>query len=90
MTDFKQVLREENNFNSSLYASNKVKCTNMEDVNIFFFDDNIKIPKLKESVICEGPINREECHCASAIKTFKKWKKSPGTDGLPTEFYKIF
>jgi hypothetical protein len=28
-------------------------------------------------------------YCVSAIRTFKNGK-SPGTDGLPAEFYKIF
>ena len=36
--------------------------------------------------MCEGKISEEEC--VEVIKTFKNGK-SPGTDGLPIEFYKI-
>ena len=36
---------------------------------------------------CEGIISKDECD--SAIRTFKNGK-SPGTDGLPAEFYKMF
>jgi hypothetical protein len=35
----------------------------------------------------EGIISKDEC--VSAIRTFKHGK-SPGTDVLPAEFYKIF
>jgi hypothetical protein len=36
---------------------------------------------------CEGIISKDAC--VSAIRTFINGK-SPGTDGLPAEFYKIF
>lgn len=36
---------------------------------------------------CEGMISKDEC--VSAIMTFKNGK-SPGTDGHPAKFYKIF
>ena len=56
-------------------------------VDKFFIIGN-DIPKLDEEdrELCEGKISEEEC--VEVIKTFKNGK-SPGTDGLPIEFYKI-
>ena len=72
-----------------------VKLTNMPYVGTLFKVQFIQesgdpeIPKLSEEDMlnCEGIISKDECD--SAIRTFKNGK-SPGTDGLPAEFYKIF
>jgi hypothetical protein len=42
---------------------------------------------MKKTELCEGKISEGEC--VEVIKTFKNGK-SPGTVGLPIEFYKIF
>jgi hypothetical protein len=42
---------------------------------------------MKKTELCEGKISEGEC--VEVIKTFKNGK-SPGTDGLPIEFYTIF
>jgi hypothetical protein len=57
-------------------------------VDKFFIIGN-DIPKLDEEdrELCEGKISEGEC--VEVIKTFKN-RKSPGTDGLPIELYKIF
>ena len=36
---------------------------------------------------CEGLVNEEEC--TNALKDFSN-NKTPGTDGLPAEFYRFF
>ena len=36
---------------------------------------------------CEGPLSERECF--EAVKSMESGK-SPGTDGLPAEFYKVF
>jgi hypothetical protein len=74
---------------SSLYSSREtVESWDSELVDQFFINDN-NIPKLDEEdrELCEGKISEGEC--VEVMKTFKN-EKSPGTDGLPIEFYKIF
>ena len=52
-----------------------------------FFDQ--KHPSLNDSdkQKCEGLLTEKEC--LEALKTMESGK-SPGTDGLPAEFYKVF
>ena len=89
VSEFKDVLNEQLNCYSSLYSSREtVESWDSELVDQFFINDN-NIPKLDEEdrALCEGKISEGEC--VEVIKTFKNGK-SPGTDGLPIEFYKIF
>jgi hypothetical protein len=44
-------------------------------------------PTEEDKNVCEGQITNAEC--INAIKSFKN-NKSPGIDGLASEFYKIF
>ena len=48
-----------------------------------------KITKLSgtDKQFCEGPIGKKECRIS--IKSMEN-SKSPGSDGLPAEFYKKF
>ena len=73
----------------SLFILRTIVYDNINEINNFFFPDDPEIPKLNEEDMlnCEGIISKDEC--VSAIRTFKN-DKSPGTDGLPAEFYKIF
>ena len=41
----------------------------------------------EEKKSCEGLVNEEEC--MNALKDFNN-NKTPGTDGLPAEFYRFF
>jgi hypothetical protein len=83
------VLNEQNKFYSSLYSNKETE----DNLNVHlvdkFFPDDAKIPKLNENEkeSCEGMISEEEC--VKAIKSMQNGK-SPGIDGLPVEFYKIF
>ena len=83
------MLNEQNKFYSSLYSNKETE----DNLNVHlidkFFPDDAEIPKLNENEkeSCEGMISEEEC--VKAIKSMQNGK-SPGTDGLPVEFYKIF
>ena len=88
VNDINQILQEEKVFYSNLY---KEKVVDLEDENLIqeFFVQNENIPKLDEDSknSCEGVITKEES--IKAIKSMPNGK-SPGTDGIPIEFYKIF
>ena len=61
-----------------------------EEINTYFESlDSINIRKLNnfESNLCEGDITAIECD--KVLSKFKE-NKSPGSDGLPIEFYKQF
>ena len=53
------------------------------------FISSIGIPKLLDecSNLCEGQLTLSECY--AALKEFEN-NKSPGSDGLTTEFYEAF
>ena len=81
-TDKHEILSEQKKYYETLY---KIREPSNSTIN--FFDENI--PKLseQESNSCESLIGDQEC-----IKALKEMKnnKSPGSDGITTEFYKIF
>ena len=41
----------------------------------------------QEELLCEGPLSKKEC--LQALKSMASGK-TPGSDGLPCEFYKVF
>jgi len=41
----------------------------------------------EEQILCEGSLTQTECF--EALKKME-YDKTPGTDGLPAEFYKVF
>ena len=81
----KDILNAEYNYFANLYACNK-KFKNNDIADRFF---QIERPNLSatDSDMCEGLISSAEC--INVIKELKN-NKSPGTDGLTSEFYKIF
>jgi exonuclease III len=84
ITEPASILEEELRFYTELYGENpKIKT---DQSKVFFNED---VPKLDEyeSNLCEQPITNEEC--AKALITLHNGK-SPGSDGFPTEFYKMF
>ena len=87
ITEFSDILKEQRQFYEELYAEQEV---NLEDENIvgkfFMLDNNIPILSNELKELCEGIITKEEC--TESIKAMENFK-SPGTDGLPIEFYKI-
>ena len=54
----------------------------------FFFSEEstVKLDQHAQEE-CEGPLTKEEC--LNSLKTMAL-HKTPGTDGLPAEFYKVF
>jgi hypothetical protein len=83
VTDQTIILQELHSFYSKLYT------TGYKNVPDFSGLDDLNIPTLTadEQIICEGYLKENEI--LEALKTCKN-NKSPGTDGLPAEFYKYF
>ena len=82
----KEILSECKLFYENLYSSF------LADANVFqetFFpvQENAKILNEEEQTLCEGPLDWKEC--LEALRDMMP-EKTPGTDGLPCEFYKVF
>ena len=84
--DPKEILEEEKSFYKKLYTSKNVDPENSEfDI---FFNNNLLTPLTEElSKKCEGMLSEKECHLA--LNDMENCK-SPGSDGLSSEFYKVF
>ena len=54
---------------------------------LFFPEGNDLILDEVEQNLCEGPLTETEC--LEGLKSVES-NKSPGSDGLPAEFYKVF
>lgn len=76
----KYVLNKKTYYN--LY---KTKAVDTDSIKSFL--NNLGIPQLSEEqkLSCEGQITIEECK--EILETFEN-NKSPGNDGIPSEFYK--
>ena len=81
-----KILESASEYYKNLYSS-KLKVDQSDSVDHFL--GNLNIPRLsqEERLSCEGQITIEEC--VKALDTFDKGK-TPGNDGIPAEFYKIF
>ena len=79
------IMNEIFNFYSNLYKDKST--VNIKNPNEFLADNNIPILTNVEREQCEGLITEGEC--LSALKQMKS-NKSPGLDGIPSEFYKFF
>ena len=81
-----EILDEAKNYYEHLYTTTSVDVNDYD--NLFFFPEVTEI-KLgnnpKES--CEGLLSATEC--LESVKTMESGK-SPGTDDIPAEFYKVF
>jgi len=86
ITNDSDILRECNSFyNNELYPSKGTKRTeNLEE--LFFDQEHPKLNQIDKEK-CEGLLSEKEC--LEAVKSMQLGK-SPGTDGLPAEFYKVF
>ena len=82
-----EILQEAKNYYKTLYTSitDKEFSTEYDDI---FFPENIEA-KLTDNqkLYCEGELLAAECF--ESLKTMEMGR-SPGTDGLPAEFYKVF
>ncbi|MES9884827.1 MAG: reverse transcriptase domain-containing protein, partial [Sedimenticola sp.] len=83
ITDQSDILIEEMKYYEKLYT----KRDTLETRHNFFPDNNINKLSNLDKQTCEGLLTEYEC--SSAVKDMKN-NKSPGSDGLTIEFYKIF
>ena len=81
-----EILKEEKKFYESLYRSTKINPNSFKN-SPFFNLESVTTLSEEEKKSCEGLINEEEC--INALKDFDN-NKTPGTDGLPAEFYRFF
>ena len=81
-TDQKEILQEAESYYKKLYDKKET-----QNSRINFFDDSIKKLDETEKQACEGLIT--ELECTKALKGMQN-NKSPGSDGITVEFYKIF
>ena len=84
LTD-KEILSQCETFYKDLYSTKTAK----EYITAFTFPPhhNEKVLNKEERLFCEGLINEKEC--LEALKNMIS-DKTPGTDGLPRKFYKVF
>ena len=80
-----EILREQMEYCKALYtlATHSVYSNNA--VPAFF--EYITPLEIADQQMCEGKVSADEC--LKALNDFQN-EKSPGTDGLPAEFYKLF
>ena len=82
ITDQKDILNEEKSYYENLFSKKDLKNTSYN-----FFDNNVEKLDEIEQHMCDGLLTEHEL--ATALKDMKN-QKSPGSDGLTTEFYKLF
>ena len=84
LTDSDDILNAEKHFYEQLYTSCEPDDCNLNDLLV-----DINATKLdnEAQMSCEGRLSIKEC--SSALRTMPN-NKTPGSDGLPTEFYKFF
>ena len=86
VTSDKEILTECVSFYKNLYSS-KIVPHNILDTSTFFRQENDTVLRDDEREACEGLLTEKEC--LEALK-YMESEKTPGTDGLPAEFYKVF
>ena len=70
-----------------LFYESPYKEKNRETSNLNFLNNSLQCLNDNDKLLCEGVLSDTEC--ALALKYMKN-NKSPGSDGLSTEFYEIF
>ena len=84
LTDRKEILEEEERFFKEIYAS---KSTNPNDSEFIEFFNTEEALSEETAKTCEGVMSVEECKRALMMM---ESNKTPGTDGLTSEFYRYF
>ena len=82
----KEILTECETFYRNIYSS-KADCDDSRINDLFFGNTASKSLNPEEKEKCEGMLTKAEC--LQALKSMKPGK-TPGSDGLPIEFYKVF
>ena len=83
--DHEKIMDELHSFYSNLYKDN-IPSPDNQALNNFFKNDIPKLSK-EDQTLCEGVISEQEC--TNALKQMAN-NKTPGLDGFPVEFYKLF
>ena len=81
-----EILREAKSFYQKLYTSTLAPKNDLYD-NLFFPEGNTLILNELEQQKCGGPLTETECW--ESLKSMQS-SKSPGSDGLPEEYYNLF
>ena len=82
----KEILTECVSFYKNLYSS-KSMTYEQNDTTFCPERDDESIIQEHDLTVCEGALTEKEC--LEALKDMRT-EKTPGTDGLPAEFYKVF
>ena len=82
-----EILNEARRFYQTLYTSNNTSPQNFIGEDLFFQQNNQCKINDDERQLCEGLLTAAEC--LESLKTMES-NKTPGTDGIPAEFYKVF
>ena len=80
-----EILNECESFYKNLYSP-RIECGDHLS-HVFPLQESPKALNDVEQATCEGPQKKEEC--LKALQDMDS-DKTPGTDGLPSEFYKVF
>ena len=86
VTSDKKILTECVSFYKDLYSS-KSMTYEQNDATFFPEREDENTIQEQELIVCEGALTEKEC--LEALKDMGT-EKTPGTDGLPAEFYKVF
>ena len=84
LTDPKEILEEEERFFKQLYTSKNTNPNGSEFIE-FFNTENVLLEETAKT--CKGIMSIDECK--RALMTMES-NKTPGTDGLTSEFYRYF
>ena len=85
-TDPFEILNTERRFYEKLYSKQNTS-VNSEEANSFLNNPNLLRLSEELSESCEGEITLKECE--TILNSFKTGK-TPGNDGIPVEFYRVF
>ena len=86
VTSDKEILNQCETFYKDLYSS-KINTGNPLNDKDFLDEENTIILTKEDQQTCEGELTANEC--LESLKCMDQ-NKTPGTDGLPAEFYKTF
>ena len=84
VTSDKEILAECETFYKELFSAQKNVIPTENDL---FQPENDTVLDNNEAMSCEGHLTEQEC--LKALRSMDR-EKTPGTDGFPAEFYKIF
>jgi len=82
-----EILSKAKRFYQTLYTSNNSFFPDVSGEDLFFQQENHCAISDDERKLCEGLLTATEC--LASLKSMES-NKTPGTDGIPAKFYKVF